>query len=138
MTDPSSHAAGAPSRAELRKFGLSTGIAFAVIFGLFLPWLFSFQIPRWPYVLGVVLVGAGLAAPMLLKPVFHGWMWLAVKIGAFNSRVLLGLVFYVAITPVGLVRRLFGRDPLGLRASTAATYRKPSRKRTPASQERPF
>ncbi len=138
MTDPKLRLACAPSRAELRKFGLSTGIAFMVIFGLFLPWLFSFQIPSWPYVLGIVLIGAGLAVPMLLKPVFHGWMWLAMKIGAFNSRVLLGLVFYVAITPVGVVRRFIGKDPLGLRNSTAASYRKSSLQRTPASQERPF
>jgi len=138
LTDPNSHVARSPSAAELRKFGLSTGIAFVVIFGLLLPWLFEFKIPHWPFVLGVILVGSGLAAPTLLKPVHRVWMWLAMKIGAFNSRVLLGLVFYVAITPVGLVRRLIGADPLGLRASTASTYRKSSRQRTPASQERPF
>ena len=38
-------------RAGLRKFGLTTGAIVALLFGLFLPWLFDFGLPRWPWML---------------------------------------------------------------------------------------
>lgn len=124
--------------AELRKFGLSVGAAFVAIFGLLLPILFSFAIPLWPFVLGGTLMLSGLAVPKALGPVHKGWMWFALKVGAFNSKVVLSLVFYVVFTPMGLLRRSFNRNPLGAVDPAAATYRKPSRHRTPKSIERPF
>lgn len=122
----------------LRNFGLTVGAAFVVIFGLFLPWVFSFQTPVWPFVLGGALIVPGLVAPRALGPVYRVWMWVALKIGAFNSRIILGIVFFLVITPVGVFRRLLGADALGLRAGNADSYRKPSRKRSIESMERPF
>ncbi|MGH8177906.1 MAG: SxtJ family membrane protein [Steroidobacter sp.] len=138
MTSAPDTTAVQPTPAELRKFGLSTGIAFVVIFGLFLPWAFSFAIPRWPYIVAALLCAPALVAPKVLRPVFSGWMWAAHKIGAFNARVLLTIVFYLVVAPIGLLRRLGRADSLGLRRSNATTYRKLSRSRPPASQERPF
>jgi Saxitoxin biosynthesis operon protein SxtJ len=126
------------TRAELRKFGLTVGGAFVVLFGLALPWLFSFSIPYWPFVLGGALIIAGLVAPAALGPVQKVWMWVALKVGAFNSRVILGLVFFAVFTPAGLLRRAFGADPMGAPDAGAATYRKPSRQRSPKSLEKPF
>ena len=126
------------SNRDLRKFGLSTGIALALILGLLLPWLFGARIPVWPFVLAGALIVPALLLPGLLRPVHRGWMFGAEKIGAFNARVLLGIVFYAILTPMGAIRRLLGIDPLVLRDSRAASFRRPSRPRTRESMERPF
>lgn len=123
---------------DLRKFGLSTGLAFAVILGLFVPWLLSAPIPRWPFVIAGLLIGPALVVPRALRPVRYWWMWGAEKLGAFNARVILGLVFYALLTPVGGIRRLLGSDPLALRTGETGSFRKPSRRRSPQSMEKPF
>jgi hypothetical protein len=54
---------------------------------------------------------------------FHvAWMRLAHALGWINSRILLALIFYLVITPMGLVQRLVGRDALRRRGSGSASY----------------
>ncbi len=65
--------------------------------------------------LAVGLGGPGLAAPRLIRPIFVGWMILAFPIGWVVSHVMLAVLFYGLFTPIGLVMRLAGRDPLSLR-----------------------
>ena len=122
---------------ELRKFGLVVGAAFALIFGLFLPWVFSFATPWWPFVVCAALIVPAVLAPISLRPVQRGWMKLAEPIGRFNTKLILGLVFYLVFTPVGAIRRLIA-DPLVLRRGHGDSYRKPSRQRSRQSMERPF
>lgn len=122
---------------ELRKFGLVVGAAFALIFGVLLPWIFSFGTPWWPFIVCAALVIPAFFAPKLLRPVQRGWMKLAEPIGRFNTKLILGLVFYLVFTPVGAIRRLIA-DPLVLRKGRTESYRKPSRQRTAQSMERPF
>lgn len=130
--------AGAPSVRDLRIFGLSTGLAFALFLGLLVPWLFGLAIPRWPFVIAVALMVPALVYPRILRPVHRGWMWGAEKLGAFNSRVLLGVAFYGILTPTACVRRLLGHDPLALKHSDSESFRTPSRQRARDSMERPF
>ena len=122
---------------ELRKFGLVVGAAFALIFGLLLPWVFSFRTPIWPFIVCAALVVPAIFAPKVLRPVQRGWMKLAEPIGRFNTKLILGLVFYLVFTPIGAIRRLIA-DPLVLRKGSHQSYRKPSRQRTAQSMERPF
>lgn len=127
-----------PSDRDLRNFGLSTGIAFPLLFGLLFPWLFKFPIPTLPFVIAVALIGPALLYPRVLRPIHRGWMRGADKLGAFNARLILGFAFYVIMTPTGYIRRLLGHDPLGLRATDSNSFRKPSRQRSPQSMERPY
>lgn len=57
----------------------------------------------------------GLVAPGAIRPIYVGWMVLAFPIGWTVSRVLLAIVYYGVFTPVGLIFRLIGRDPLSRR-----------------------
>ena len=54
----------------------------------------------------------GLFLKPVLRPIYVLWMKFAYVLGWVNTRLLLGIFFYVVITPVGLVLRLLGRDPL--------------------------
>ena len=78
------------------------------------------------YVLGGIggtLVGLGLAVPVVLKPVYRVWMALAVVLGFIMTRVILSVVYYLVMTPIGLAMRLFGKDPMHRRIDPdAASY----------------
>jgi hypothetical protein len=64
---------------------------------------------------GAALGGVGLLWPAAVRPVYTGWIFVAFPIGWTVSRLLLMAVFFLVFTPIGLVFRLAGRDPLRLR-----------------------
>ena len=104
---------------ELRKFGLSVG-GMLVVLG-FVSWWRGHDIaPRVLWALGALLVVPGAVAPALLGPVQRGWMRFAAGLGHVNSRIILGAFFYLFMTPLGLLMRLF-RDPLKLRFDNQET-----------------
>lgn len=98
------------SSRDLRKFGISVGTAFLVL-GTVSRWRGHELPPRVLWTLGALLFAPGLVAPALLAPVQRVWMAAAEVMGRFNTRVILGLLFYLVFTPIGAVMRLF-RDPL--------------------------
>ena len=93
---------------NLRKFGLVVG----GVFGLLAVWFWWRGKAFYPYVLipGVSLVVFGLIWPKLLKQVYVIWMSLALVLGLIVSTALLTILFYLVVTPVGLVARLSGKD----------------------------
>ena len=93
------------------------GLAFAAVFLLIAGWpLFHGESPRW-WALGLA-VGFGLVAlvkPALLATLNRLWIKLGVLLGKVVSPIALGILFYIVITPIGLVIRLTGKDPLRLK-----------------------
>ena len=117
------------NKKQLRQFGLLVGGIFAAI-GLW-PALVRAQAPRpWALALGVALVVPALVWPRGLTYVHRAWMAAAEGLGWVNTRILLSVIFYGLVTPMGIVMRRFGRDPMHRRFEPGmATYRvsKPSR-----------
>ena len=129
----------APDRQELRKFGLVFAGGLVVFFGVLLPWLFDKPWPPWPWVGAGLFAGTGLALPGLLRPVYYAWMKLGHALGWINTRIILGLVFFVMFAPIALLLRLLGRDPLHRKPDEAAgTYRVTSEKLPRERLEKPF
>jgi hypothetical protein len=127
------------SAGELRKFGLSTGAIFAVLFGLAIPWMWGLNYPRWPWVILLVLGGLGLIVPNSLRLVHRFWMRFALLISKVTTPIILGVVFFLVIMPVGLIIRIFGRDLLALRLSgSVETYRIESDGQSADSLEKPY
>ena len=80
-----------------------------------------------------------LVAPQVLKPVFRAWTALGWVLGWINSRIIMSVVFYVIVTPTGVIMRLFGSDPMGRKFDpSCASYRVPSRQVPTQSMDRPF
>ena len=125
---------------ELRKFGLTVGGVFVLLGALF--WLR--HKPAFPYLLspGLVLLTLGAGWPRALKYVYVAWMALAFLLGFAVSNVLLTLLFFLVITPIGLTARLLRKDFLRLKPDRAATTYWIRRERTgpksPAEYERQF
>lgn len=96
---------------ELRDFGLIVGGVFAVI-GLW-PMVFRGEDMRlWALGLGGTLIAAGLVFPTALRLPHQGWMWGGHVLGWINTRIILGIVFFGLVTPMGVVMRLFGKDSM--------------------------
>ena len=99
------------SKKTLRQFGLMVGGVFLLI-GLW-PFVWRQEAVRiWAVVPGSLLAIAGLVVPSLLKQVYQGWMRVGHVMGWVNTRIILGVLFYGVVTPMGLVMKVAGRDPM--------------------------
>ena len=128
-----------PDRQELRKFGFVFATGLVLIFGLFFPWVLEKPSPSWPWIVAAVFAGSALILPQILKPVFIAWMKIGHVLGWINTRIILGVVFFIIFAPVALLMRLFGNDPMHRRLDEAAkTYRINSEKLPRERMERPF
>jgi hypothetical protein len=128
-----------PDRQELRNFGLLTGALIALVFGLLLPWMHRWSLPRWPWIVGLALWLPAIIWPAALLPFYRGWTALGLVLGWINSRIILSLLFFLVITPMGLLRRALGHDAVARRFEPEAeSYRVTSRARSKESMEKPF
>ena len=123
---------------ELRTFGLIVGGIFLFI-GLW-PALWLGEEPRlWALIPGILLVVLGLGLPRSLKRVHKVWMVVGHALSWINTRIILGVVFYGLITPMGLVMRLFGWDSMRrTQVPQADTYRLVRQPRPPSHMKRQF
>jgi len=128
-----------PSVRELRLFGLMMGGFIAAIFGLLIPWFWDIEFVKWPWITAAVFLFWGLAAPATLSLVFRLWMKLGAVLGWINTRLLLGLVFYLMFFPLGVMMRLFGWDAMHRKLNAnALSYRIASKVAARNNMEKPF
>jgi hypothetical protein len=108
-----------------REFGLVVGTVF-VLLGSW--WIYRGKFASVAYgflLLGSALVLLGLVWPRSLIYPNKAWMKLAEALAFVMTRLILGIVFFLIVTPIGVVKRLFGWDPLNRRGGRSATYWKP-------------
>jgi hypothetical protein len=126
-------------RAE-REFGLIVGGVFVL---LSLWWLYRgkfLHAAQLTLPLGALLVLLGLLFPRALVFPNKAWMMLAQGLSFVSTRIILGLVFFLIITPIGIIKRSFGWDPLNRRAGKSPSYWRPysERQRDPRHYEKMF
>jgi Saxitoxin biosynthesis operon protein SxtJ len=128
------------SRRAEREFGLIVG---GVLLALSSWWLyrgkFSTVLPL-TLPLGGLLVLLGLIFPAALIWPNKAWMGLAEVLSFVTTRIILAFVFFVIVTPIGVIKRFFGWDPLHRRAAKGDSYWKPysERQRDPRHYEKMF
>ena len=117
MLNPFSDIQWNPDRTECREFARSLVVGFpllALVFLAVIRWKTGHWV-AWPVWMGCggSAVGALLwYVPQWARPVYVAWHALGGAIGFIVSNLLLLAVFYLVITPIGLVLRLIGKDPL--------------------------
>jgi hypothetical protein len=106
------------TKKDLRKFGFSVGIVLDAI-GII---LFYFEKSSAIYfaVFGGLLILLGIVFPQLLKPLNKIWMGLAIILGFIMTRVILSILFYLVITPIGFIAKLFGKKFMDLNYNKSA------------------
>jgi hypothetical protein len=109
------------SKKQLRHFGLVMAIAIAVLASVLL-WRGN---TAWQYLYAVAAVFfiTGLTFPRVLAPVEWLWMKFARIMGIITTSIILSIAYYFVVTPIGIVMRIAGRDPLRRRfARRAKSY----------------
>ena len=113
-----------PTRREQLQFTAIWMPAFFIVIAAIAYWRFDSPRGAWIAALaGLLLTAAGLAIPALRRPLYVGFMCASFPIGWTVSHLVLIVVFYLVITPFGIVMRMLGRDPMERRLdSGASTY----------------
>lgn len=123
-----------------REFGLVVGGVLILLSGW---WLYRnkfLPVVRITFPLGALLILLGLLWPRALVLPNKVWMLLAEGLSFVTTRIILALVFFLVVTPIGVVKRLMGWDPLGRRGARSTSYWKPysERQRDPRHYEKMF
>lgn len=100
-------------KSELRRFGLTVGIILGLFGGLFF-W-HGKNYYQYFLILSFLLIFLGISIPQLLKPIQKVWMTIAVTIGWFMTRVILGILFYLGLTTIRILALLFGKRFLDIK-----------------------
>ena len=109
------------SKKDLRKFGLTVGGVLLLIAAL----LFYFEKPSAIYftIIGGFLFLSGLVIPQILKPLNKIWMGIAIILGFFMSRIIITVLFFIALTPISIIAKLVGKKFMNLNFDKSAkTY----------------
>ena len=108
------------SNKDIRGFGITIGIILFIISGLLMYYgKESYQLIA---IIASTFIGLGLILPILLKPIYLLWMTFAAILGWIMTRVILSIIFYLILTPIGLITRLLGEDFLALKKIESDSY----------------
>jgi uncharacterized membrane protein len=127
------------SKQDLRKFGLTIGIAFIAISVLMV--ITRKNLSLYFGLLGFLIILFGTTAPQVLKPLNKIWMTISIILGWFMTRVILIILYYFALTPIGLLSKLLKKDFLDLKIQTEkqSYWKKRNNKKfDPVDYERQF
>jgi hypothetical protein len=92
------------------------GLVFATVFAIIgiVPWFTQGSPHWWAVIVAGAFAAVALVFPSLLAPLNKFWTWLGLVLHKIVSPLVLGIMFFVVITPMGVVMRLLGKDPLRL------------------------
>ncbi|WCL49592.1 SxtJ family membrane protein [Leptospira sp. GIMC2001] len=127
------------TKKDYRSFGFIVGGVLLIVFGLLIPyWKNGNWNPIVSYV-GLGLIAIAALLPIVLKYPYIVWMKIGEVLGYINTRLILGIVFFILFAPIGLFRRLIGKDALNIKLSDKEkSYRKISNHQEIKHMERPF
>ena len=102
----------------------SFGIVFFIIFLLIsvYPLLYNENIRIWSLIISIIFLFLGIMNSRILTPFNHIWFKFGLVLGRFISPLIMGLVFFFVVTPIGLLMRVFKKDLLNLRFDNNDTY----------------
>ena len=100
------------------------GIVFFVVFLLISLWplLGKSEIRYWPLMIAIIFLVLGLANSSLLNPFNKLWYKFGIFLGKIISPIIMGIIFFSVVTPIGLIMRLLGKDVLNLKLSDYKSY----------------
>jgi len=102
----------------------SFGIVFFVVFLLvsLYPLINNEGIRIWSFVISLIFLVLGILNSNLLSPLNKIWFKFGIFLGKIISPIIMGIIFFLVVTPIGLIMRLFGKDVLNLKYNDYKTY----------------
>jgi hypothetical protein len=108
------------------KFGSNKifGIVFFIFFLLiaFYPLMNNESIRFWSLIISLIFLILGLLKPRILAPLNIAWIKLGILLGKFISPIVMAIIFFLVITPIGLLMRFVGKDLLNLKFNKHKSY----------------
>jgi hypothetical protein len=123
-----------PSPRTLRQFSLAAGVFAAVVGYMALHRSGSLTTAGLIWATGAAIAAIGLARPSWVRVIYLCLSYATAPIGIVVSLVVLGIVYYVVVTPIGVMMRLLGRDPMQRRADPDAETYWRQRKESPSER----
>ena len=103
-----------------RSFGIVFFIVFLLI-GLY-PLLNGEEVRLWSIIISLIFISLGLLNSKILTPLNKIWFKFGILLGNFISPIIMGLVFFIVITPTAFLMRAFGKDLLNLKKNNKKSY----------------
>ena len=103
-----------------RSFGIVFSIVFLII--ALYPLLNNDSVKIWSIILSLVFFILGMLNSNILSPLNRIWFKFGMILGGIVSPIVMGLVFFLVVTPTALILRLFKKDTLNLKKNENATY----------------
>jgi len=102
----------------------SFGIVFFIVFLLIsiYPLLNKESINLWFLIISIIFLILGLLNSAILSPLNKLWFKLGILLGKIVSPLVMGLIFFCVVTPIGLLMKLFKKDPLNLKFNNKKSY----------------
>ena len=102
----------------------SFGIVFFVVFLLIAlyPLLKDSDLRIWSLVISFIFLILGLINSKILTPLNRLWFKFGLLLGKFISPIIMGIIFFIVVTPIGIIMRLFNKDLLNLKFNKKETY----------------
>ena len=102
----------------------SFGIVFFIVFLLIAlyPLLNDQEIRLWALIISAIFLILGLLKSKLLTPLNKLWFRFGIFLGKIISPIIMGFIFFLVVTPIGLIMRLLGKDVLNLKYNKERSY----------------
>ena len=102
----------------------SFGIVFFVVFLLiaFYPLLQGNDLRIWSLITSLIFLTLGLLNSKILSPLNKMWFKLGLFLGKIISPLIMGIIFFIVVTPIGIIMRLFNKDLLNLKYNKEKSY----------------
>ena len=102
----------------------SFGIVFFVVFALIAlyPLINNGEIRTWSVIISLIFLILGLLNSIILTPLNKLWFKFGIFLGKVISPLIMGIIFFLVVTPIGLIMRLSGKDVLNLKYNKNKSY----------------
>ena len=102
----------------------SFGIVFFIVFLLIAlyPLTYSQDIRTWSVIISIIFLVLGLFNSKILTPLNKLWFKFGIFLGKIISPIIMGIIFFLVVTPIGLLMRLLGKDLINLKYNNNKTY----------------
>ena len=108
---------------QLCEFGLLIGFGFPFLIGWLLPSILGHGFRSWTLLVGVPSLILTMLKPRLLLFPYKGWMVISLALGWINSRIILGLVYFLILQPIAIIMKIVGYDPLNTKKNNEESYK---------------
>ena len=103
-----------------RNFGLTFCAVFLIV--SIWPLLYNEQIRIWSLIVGFIFLILGLLNSKILTPLNRLWFKFGIFLGKIISPIIMGIIFFLVVTPIGFIMRLLGKDVLNLKYNKNKSY----------------